>query len=88
MGVANEVSRKEEVFRDKLPSGAPGSYMCDSYKLSTQVFGKMGRSSCSLPLYFPGCFPDKVLKKRLTSIILRSKSIHLNSVCFILRLIF
>lgn len=33
--MANKVSRKEEVFREKLPSGTPGSFLCDSYKLST-----------------------------------------------------
>lgn len=31
----DKVSRKEEVFRDKLPSGTSGSFLCDSYKLST-----------------------------------------------------
>lgn len=34
--VVNKVHRKEEVFREKLPSGTPGSFLCDSYKLSTQ----------------------------------------------------
>lgn len=36
--MANKVSRKEEVFREKLPSGTPGSFLCDSYKLSTHKF--------------------------------------------------
>lgn len=31
----NKVSRKEEVFREKLPSGTPGTFLCNSYKLSS-----------------------------------------------------
>lgn len=85
--VANKVSRKEEVFREKLPSGTPGSFLCDSYKLSIHKCLENGEVfmfsasllSCLSPLHSAQtrkpccCLPCNVLKKRLTSITFKVK---------------